>query len=108
MTTHADEAYAPLETPDVVPVVSLFFFVVALAARPLVRLIPSEYRPYPWGVLLPIVVGLGAAVLGTAFGLWSLRGGRRRGLSRLALLLNVVVFALYALATSGMVWIFRR
>ncbi len=108
MSTHADEAYAPLETPDVVPVLALVCFTLALAARPLVRLIPQEFRPYPWNVLLPIVIGLASALLGTLFGIWSLRGGKRRGISRLALLLNVIVFALYALTTTGMVWIFRR
>jgi hypothetical protein len=103
-----DEAYAPLEAPDTLPVVSLLLFSIALGSRPLMRLLPPELRPYPWGVLLPVVLALGASALGALLAALALRGVRRRGLARVALLVNLVVLGLTALAAAAMVWILRR
>jgi len=94
-----DEAYSALEGGDALPVLSLLCFAVALAARPLTRLLPPELRPYPRGVLVPVLILLAG---------WSLRSPRRRGAARVALLLNGVVLALTALAILVMIWIFRR
>jgi hypothetical protein len=103
-----DEAYSPLEASDTLPVVSLALFGLALAARPLVRLLPRELRPYPWGVVLPVAFALLTATLGALLAAASLRLPRRRGLARLALLLNVTVLALTALTLLAMFWIIRR
>ncbi len=103
-----DDAYASLEAPDALPVISLVLFTVALGARPLVRLLPPELRPYPWGLVLPLLVGLAASTLGALLATWSLRGVRRRSLARAALVANLIVLGLDSLAVAGMVWIFRR
>ncbi|HSM13372.1 MAG TPA: hypothetical protein VLA66_04835 [Thermoanaerobaculia bacterium] len=103
-----DEAYAPLEAPDALPVLALVQFTVALASRPLVRLLPRELRPYPWGILLPVAVTLVASALGALLAAWGIRRSRRPGLARLALLLNGVVLVLSALAALGILWIVRR
>jgi len=106
--TDRDEAYAPLEAPDALPVLALVQFTVALASRPLVRLLPRELRPYPWGILLPVAVTLVASALGALLAVWGVRRSRRPGLARLALLLNGVVLVLSALAALGILWIVRR
>ena len=103
-----DEAYSPLEAPDALPVLSLVLFSVALGARPVVRLLPPGLRPYPWGLLLPVAVALGASLLGGLLAAWSLRGGRRPALARIALLVNAVVVVLTALTAAVLVWIVRR
>lgn len=103
-----DEAYSPLEAPDALPALALVLFSLALGARPLVRLLPPDLRPYPWSVLLPVAVALAASLAGAALAAWSLRGGRRPALARVALLVNVVVAVLTALTATVMVWIVRR
>jgi hypothetical protein len=103
-----DEAYTSLEAPDALPILSLLLFTAALAARPLARLVPPELRPYPWGVLLPVAIGLGSSALGLLLATFALRRARRRGFTQLALLLNGIVLALNSLAAAGMVWILRR
>lgn len=103
-----DEAYSALEGGDALPVLSLLCFAVALAARPLTRLLPPELRPYPRGVLVPVLIALAASLVGVLLAGWSLRSPRRRGAARVALLLNGVVLALTALAILVMIWIFRR
>ena len=103
-----DEAYVPLEAPDTLPVVALLLFSVALGSRPLARLLPPALRPYPWGVLLPVALALAASALGALLAAISMRAARRRALARVALLVNLVVLGLTALAAAGMFWIFRR
>jgi hypothetical protein len=103
-----DDAYASLEAPDVLPVLSLVLFTVALGARPLVRMLPHALRPYPWGLVLPLLIGLVASTLGALLASWSLRGGRRRTLARTALAANLIVLVLNALAVAAMIWIYRR
>ena len=103
-----DDAYAALEAPDALPIVSLLLFAAALAARPLARLVPRELRTYPLGVLLPVAIACAASLAGAALALWSLRRSPRRGVARLALLLNGVVLALTGLAAAFMVWIVVR
>lgn len=103
-----EEAYAPVDAPEVWPLLSLLCFALALASKPLVRLLPPEWRPYPLFVLLPVAVSVGASLLGLLLA-WI--GWRRRpsaGLARLALLVNGVVLALAALAAAALVWIVRR
>jgi hypothetical protein len=103
-----DEAYSALEGGDALPVLSLVCFAVALSARPLTRLLPPELRPYPRGVLVPVLIALAASLLGTLIAGWSLRSPRRRGAARGAQQLNRVVLPLTALAILVMLWIFRR
>jgi len=103
-----DEAYSPLEAPDALPALSLLAFVTALAARPLVGLLPAAMRSYPRAVLLPVALALIASAIGTLLALWALRRPPRRGLARIALLLNGIVLILTALAAAGVVYIIRR
>ena len=103
-----DEAYAPLEAPDTLPVLSLLLFSIALGARPLVRLLPPELRPYPLGILLPVALGLAASAVGALLAAVAMRGVRRRALARVALLVNLVVLGLTGLAAAALVWIVRR
>jgi len=103
-----DEAYAPLEAPDVLPLLSWLCFAGTLVSRPLARLLPRELRAYPYGVLMPVAVAGGLALLGVLLAAWGLRQTRRRGLARVGIYLNAVVLALTSLAALGMFWIFRR
>jgi hypothetical protein len=103
-----DDAYAPLEAPDALPVLSLLFFAAALGARPLARLLPRDLVPWPRAVLVPVAIALGASALGALLAAVSLRNPRRRGIGRLALLLNAVVLVLTALTGAAMIWIFQR
>jgi hypothetical protein len=103
-----DEAYTPLEAADALPVLSLVLFSIAVGARPLVRLLPPSLRPYPLAVLLPVALALAAALAGALLAGWSLRGGRRPALARVALLANAVVVVLTSLTAAILVWIVRR
>jgi hypothetical protein len=103
-----DDAYAPLEAPDALPVLSLLFFAAALASRPLARLLPRDLVPWPRAVLVPVAVAILASSIGALLAAVSLRNPKRRGIARLALLLNAVVLVLTALAGAAMIWIFRR
>lgn len=103
-----DDAYASLEPPDALPVASLLLFALALASRPVVRMLPRELRPYPWGVIAPVVLALAASLAGVLLAAWSLRRAPRRGVARLGLLLNGVVLVLTALATAFMARILAR
>lgn len=103
-----DDAYAPLEAPDVLPALSLIAFAGALAARPLVRLLPRELRIYPYGVVAPALLAAAFALLGLVFALLAARRDRRRALARLGVLLNGIVLGLSALAALGVYWILRR
>jgi hypothetical protein len=104
-----DDAYAPLEVVDVLPLLSLLCFSGSLVAKPLSRLLPEVLRRYPWGILAPAAISAGLALVGMALALWSLRRApARRGLARLGLFLNGVVFALTSLAVLAMLFILRR
>jgi hypothetical protein len=103
-----DDAYASLEPPDALPVASLMLFALALAARPVVRLLPREWRPYPWGVLAPVALALVASLGGVLLAAWSLRRTPGRGVAQIALLLNGVVVTLTALAAAFMARILTR
>lgn len=103
-----DDAYAPLEAPDILPLLSWLCFAGALVSRPLARLLPREWRVYPYGVMMPIAVAAGLSLLGLLLAAWATRRARRRGLARIGLFLNGVVLALTTLAALGLVWIFRR
>lgn len=100
-----DEAYAPLEAPDILPLLALLCFAGSLASRVLVRLLPDAWRVYPWGATLPVFLAALLALVGFAMALYSSRRRRRRGLARLALFLNGVVLFLTSLAAAGMIWI---
>jgi hypothetical protein len=106
--TERDDAYAPLEAPDALPVLTLLCFAAALGSRPLARLLPRDLVPWPRAVLVPIAVAILASSVGALLGAVSLRNPRRRGIGRLALLLNAVVLVLTALAGAAMIWIFKR
>ena len=104
----ADDGYAPVETAEVWPVLSLLCFATSLGARLLSRLVPRSYRPYPWGVLLPVGIAASLALLGIVFALVGLARQRGRGLARVALLVNAIVLLLTALAALAMLYILRR
>jgi len=103
-----DEAYAPLEAPDFLPLLSWLFFAASLASKPLVRLLPRSLRPYPWAVLLPVAVSAALALAGLLLAWLGGRRSRRRGLARIGLFLNAVVFGLTLLASLAIVLILRR
>lgn len=104
-----DNAYAPLEGPDVLPLLSWLCFATALASRPIVRVLPASLRPYPYGILAPAALSAAAALVGLLLALLALRGApRRRGLARLGIVLNAIVLVLTGLAALAMVWILRR
>ncbi len=103
-----DEAYAPLEAPDILPLLSLFAFSAAIAARPLARLLPRAWRVYPWGVLAPALLAVGFALGGFLLALLASRRPGRRGLARIALLLNGIVLGLTGLALLAGIWILKR
>ena len=104
-----DDAYSPLEAPDVVPLLSFLCFSASLAARPIVRLLPPELRRPPWGVLAAPAMAAALALLGFLLALWASRRARgRRGLARIGLFLNGVVLALTGLAVLAIVFILRR
>jgi hypothetical protein len=103
-----DDAYAPLEAPDVLPLLSWLCFAGTLVSRPLSSLLPSQLRAYPYGVLMPVAMAGGLALLGLLLAAWGMRRARRRGLARVGLFLNAVVLGLTTLAALGMFWIFRR
>lgn len=103
-----DDAYAPLEAPDALPLLSWLCFAGTLVSRPLARLLPREWRPYPYGVLLPVAIAFGLSLVGLLLAAWAMRRARRRGLARIGLFLNAVVLGLTLLAALGIVWIFRR
>lgn len=104
-----DEAYAPLEAPDVLPLLSFVLFSASLAARPIARLLPPELRRYPWGVIAPAAIAIVLALIGFLLALWSLRRGRnRKGLAKVGLFLNGTVLALTGLAILGIFLILGR
>jgi hypothetical protein len=107
-STERDGAYAPLEAPDILPLLSLLCFSGALAARPLVRLLPRDWRLYPWGLAAPALLATGFALVGLLLALVSRHRASRRGLARVGVLLNGIVLALSALAAAGVFWILRR
>jgi len=92
----------------VLPALSLAAFAGALAARPLMRLLPRELRIYPYGVLAPAAIAFGFALFGLICALFALGRGRRRALARIGALLNGIVLALSGLAALGVYWILRR
>jgi hypothetical protein len=105
----SDDAYAPLEVSDVVPLLSYLCFSGSLVAKPLSRLLPETLRRYPWGLLSPAAIAAGLALVGMLLALWSLRGApARRGLGRIGVFLNGVVFALTSLAVLALMFILRR
>lgn len=103
-----EDAYQPVEAPEIWPLAGLLFFALALVSKPLVRLLPAELRPYPLGVLLPVGVSLGAALLGLACSWIGVRRGRGGALARAGVLFNGAVLALSALAVAALIWIVRR
>ncbi len=108
MQRRGDEGYSEVETSELWPVLSLLCFAGALAAKLLTRLVPRHLLPYPWGVLLPVAIAAGLALLGLLFAGIGLSGRRGRGLARVAFLVNAIVLLLTALAAFGMFWILRR
>jgi len=107
-TDPPDEAYAPLEAPDVVPLLSFLCFSASLAAKPISRLLPTPLRRYPWGLMAPAAIAALLALLGLMRALWSSRRARgRRGLARIGVFLNAVVLGLTGLAVLGIFFILR-
>ena len=103
-----DDAYAPLEASDVIPLLSYLFFSGSLVAKPISRLLPEALRRYPWGLLAPAAIAACLALVGLLLALWSVRRApARRGLARIGVFLNGVVFALTSLAAIGILFILR-
>jgi hypothetical protein len=92
--------YSVLQMPDAWHVVSLIFFVAALGARFLVAFLPSGrgifYRPILTAFSVPVL-----ATCGLLFGLIGLRRPETRGVARIAVLLNLIVLGLSALAIAA-------
>ncbi|MES1241329.1 MAG: hypothetical protein ABUT39_06900 [Acidobacteriota bacterium] len=92
--------YSVLQMPDAWHVVSLIFFVAALGARFLVALLPSGrgifYRPILTAFSVPVL-----ATVGLLFGLVGLRRPASRSVARVAVLLNLVVLILSAVAIAA-------
>jgi len=103
-----DDAYVPLEAPDILPLLSWLFFAASLASKPLVRLLPRSLRPYPWGVLLPVAASAALALVGVLLAWVGGRRARRPGIARIGLFLNATVFGLTLLAGLAIAWILRR
>ncbi len=91
--------YSVLQVPDAWHVLSLIFFIGALGARFLVRLLPQGrgffYRPVLTAFTVPVLAGLGLL-----FGLVALRNPATRGVARVAVFLNAIVLVLSALALA--------
>lgn len=91
--------YSVLQMPDAWHVVSLIFFVASLGARFLVAFLPSGrgifYRPILTAFSVPVL-----ATFGLVFGLIGLRRPESRGVARVAVLLNLIVLALSAMAIA--------
>jgi hypothetical protein len=91
--------YSVLQTPDVWHVISLMFFAASLGARFLVAFLPSGrglfYRPILTAFSVPVL-----ATVGLLFGLVGLRRPASRSVARIAVLLNLVVLALSAVAIA--------
>lgn len=91
--------YSVLRMPDAWHVVSLVFFVAALGARFLVAFLPSGrgifYRPILTAFSVPVL-----ATVGLLFGLVGLRRPASRSVARIAVLLNLIVLGLSALAIA--------
>lgn len=96
--------YAVLQVPDAWHVLSLVFFIAALGARFLVRLLPQGrgifYRPVLTAFSVPVFAGLGLL-----FGLIGLRNPVTRAVARIAVFLNLIVLVLSALALAAFYWI---
>lgn len=96
--------YAVLQVPDVWHVISLMFFAASLGARFLVALLPSGrgifYRPVLTAFSVPVL-----AAIGLLFGLAGLRRPTSRGVARVAVLLNLIVLGLSALAIAAFYYI---
>jgi hypothetical protein len=94
-----DGEYAVLQVPDVWHVISLVFFAAALGARFLVALLPSGrgvfYRPVLTAFSVPVL-----AAIGLLFGLAGLRRPSSRSVARVAVLLNLIVLGLSAVAIA--------
>lgn len=104
-----DEAYAPLEAPDVVPLLSFLCFSASLAARPIARLLLPELWRSPWRVIAPAAIAAALALVGLLLALWSARRAKgRRGLAKIGLFLNAVVLGLTGLALLAIVFILGR
>lgn len=103
-----EDAYSPVEGPEVWPLLGLLFFAASVLSKPLVSLLPRDLRPYPFGVLLPVAVSLVAAATGLLCAWAGWRRSRTSALARIALLTNGAVVALTLLVTLALAWIFRR
>jgi hypothetical protein len=99
-----DGEYSVLRFPDAWHVVSLAFFAAALGARFLVAFLPSGrgifYRPVLTAFAVPLLAGIGLL-----FGLVGLRRPVSRSMARVAVLLNVIVLGLSALAIATFYYI---
>jgi hypothetical protein len=96
--------YSVLQMPDAWHVLSLAFFAAALGARFLVAFLPSGrglfYRPILTAFSVPVL-----ATVGLLFGLVGLRRPATRGVARIAVLLNLIVLGLSAVAIAAFYYI---
>jgi len=95
--------YGIVRLPDAWHVLSLAFFVAALAARFVVKLIPMVRGP-----MVPGLAVLVLAALGMVFGLIGLRSPQGRSAARIALFLNATVLGLGILALAAFYYILPK
>lgn len=102
-----EDEYAVVHAGGGCGLVSILFFGLAVGSRFLVELLPREWRPFPWNVLLP---GLGVPALagiGLLSGLLGLRSEKARGFARAGVFLNLVAIAFSLLAIAAFFLILR-
>ena len=100
-----DDEYATVQVGGGLGVLSLLFFVLSLGSRFLVELLPRDWRPFPWRILLPALGVPVLAGIGLVFGLLGLRTQRGRGFAKVGVFLNAVAIALSVLAILAFFWI---
>lgn len=103
-----EEAYSPVEGPEVWPLLGLVLCAVGLASRPLIGLLPPELRPYPASVLLPVLLSALSGTLGFLFSLWGFRRIPESSFARVGLIANGTIMGITLLAGLALLWIFRR
>lgn len=100
--------YATIGLRSVWGSLSLLVFVAAVAARQLVRLLPSHLQG--WGTMPPLAVTAvpPLALLGLLLGVVGLRRERRRTLALMGVLLNGIVLVATLLFLAGFWWVRLR
>lgn len=102
-----DGEYRVLALGDVLPVLSLAFFLAALGSRFLVKLFAAQLT-LRTQILAPGALSLGFSLVGLLAALVALRRPKRRGMARVAVFVNAVTVVLSLLAVAAFYYILRR